>query len=236
MPKSSPFTPEMPDEKSPHEKGPDEKGADEKGADEKSADEKGPRGQGSSPALEPWDEVEEGLPDRRRVFAVRSDRVRSRLTGEHHTVDRLIGPDWVNVVAITERDELVLVRQWRFGARAFTLELPAGIIEPGEDPLRAGLRELREETGYAPREAPDADHVPRVIGKTMPNPAFMGNFCHTVLAPRVRLVGTQELDPMEEVEVLTVPIVDLDERMRRGELATALGMVALFWWRLQLSK
>lgn len=183
--------------------------------------------------LEPWDEIEEGPPDQRRVFAVRSDVVQSRLTGKRYTVDRLLGPDWVNVVAITDKDELILVRQWRFGARAFTLELPAGIIEPGEEPLTAGLRELREETGYAPLGSPLPGEVPRVIGKTMPNPAFMGNFCHTVLAPRVSLVAAQELDPMEEVEVVTVPLAELDERLRRGELATALGMVALLWWRLQ---
>lgn len=52
--------------------------------------------------IEPWDEVSEGVPDRRRLFTVRSDVVRSRLTGREHTVDRLIAPDWVNVVAITE--------------------------------------------------------------------------------------------------------------------------------------
>lgn len=102
---------------------------------------------------EPWDEVSEGVPDRRRLFTVRSDVVRFRLTGREHTVDRLIAPAWVNVVAITERDEMLFVRQWRFGSRTFTLEIPAGLNEPGEEPLPAGQRELLEETGYA---GPDA--------------------------------------------------------------------------------
>ena len=182
--------------------------------------------------LEPWEEVRQGTPDQRHVFAVRSDVVRSRLTGKEWTVDRLITRDWVNVVAVTDQDELVLVKQWRFGARAFTLELPAGLVETGEDPLLAGLRELREETGFAPVTTGDA----RVIGDCMPNPAFMGNKCTTVFAPRVALAGEQELDPMEEVEVVKVPVDDVDALLRRGELATALGMVALLWWKLATAR
>ncbi len=179
----------------------------------------------------PWDEVAEGEPDKRRVFTVRSDVVRSQKTGQAWTIDRLLCPDWVNVVAITDNDELLLVKQWRFGARAFTLELPAGLVEPGEDPLAAGLRELLEETGYAPH-----DEAARVIGTCQPNPAFMSNVCTTVFAPRTALLQAQELDPMEEVEVVRVPLHDVDAMLRRGELATALAMVALHWWRLAVQR
>lgn len=181
-------------------------------------------------SVDPWDEVSEGDPDKRRVFTVRSDVVRSRKTGVAWTVDRLFCADWVNVVAITDADELVLVKQWRFGVRAFTLELPAGLVEPGEDPLAAGLRELLEETGYGPVSGDDG--AVRVIGSCSPNPAFMDNRCTTVLAPRVTLLKEQELDPMEEVEVARVPLNDIDALLRRGEMTTALGMVALQWWRL----
>src|SRR5687768_1966342 len=97
-----------------------------------------------------WDEISRGEPDKRKIFTVRSDVIRSRNTGRQYTVDRLECANWVNVVALTENDELVLVKQWRFGARAFTLELPAGLVEEGERALDAGLRELVEETGYAP--------------------------------------------------------------------------------------
>jgi 8-oxo-dGTP pyrophosphatase MutT (NUDIX family) len=181
--------------------------------------------------LKPWDDVEEGLPDQRRVFTVRSDVVQSRASQKRFTVDRLMAPDWVTVVALTPDDKIVLVRQWRFGVRAFTLELPAGLVESGEDPLAAGVRELREETGYAP-----CDVAPRLIGRAWPNPAFMGNVCHTVLATGVRCVGAQDLDPMEEVEVVTVPIADLDDLTRRGELSTALALVGLAWWRLDAGR
>lgn len=176
--------------------------------------------------LLPFLEVSEGTPDRRRVFSIRSDQVKSQLSGKHFTVDRLLGPDWVNVVATTVDDRLVLVRQWRFGSRSFTWELPAGLVEPGEDPLAAGLRELREETGYHPGDASAA----RVIGVVHPNPAFMNNVCTTVFAPGCVLAGEQELDPSEEIEVGTVSKDELSDKIAAGELSTALGLVGLYWW------
>lgn len=176
--------------------------------------------------LLPFLEVSQGESDRRRVFTIRSDQVKSQLSGRTFTVDRLIGPDWVNVVAITPDQRLVLVRQWRFGTRSFTWELPAGLVEHGEDPLQAGLRELREETGYAPVDGAQA----RVIGVVHPNPAFMSNVCTTVLAPNCALAGEQQLDPSEEIEIGTVPLDELPARVASGELSTALGLVGLYWW------
>jgi 8-oxo-dGTP pyrophosphatase MutT (NUDIX family) len=176
--------------------------------------------------IEPWDEVSEGAPDPRRVFTVRSDVVRSRVTGREHIVDRLLVPDWVNVVAVTEHNEMLFVRQWRFGTRTFTLEIPAGLVEPGEESLEAGQRELLEETGYA---GPDA----RVIGTVFPNPAFMNNRTTTIYLPRVTRVAEQRLDPMEELEIVKVPIAEVDRMLKEGgELATAIGMVALMWWQM----
>ncbi len=176
--------------------------------------------------LLPFLEVSQGDADHRRVFTIRSDRVTSQLSGRTFTVDRLIGPDWVNVVAITADERIVLVRQWRFGTRTFTWELPAGLVEHGEDPLVAGLRELREETGYAPKETEGA----RIIGVVHPNPAFMSNVCTTVLATGCVVAGAQHLDPSEEIEVGTVPLDELPARVASGELSTALGLVGLYWW------
>jgi ADP-ribose pyrophosphatase len=176
--------------------------------------------------LEPWDELAQGEPDHRRVFTVRSDRVKSRMSGREFTVDRLVAPDWVNIVALTERDELVLVRQWRFGARAFTVELPAGLLEKDEDPVAGALRELLEETGYAPERREDV----RIIGSCAPNPAFMNNTCHTVFAPRVVKVAAQNLDEMEEVQMLLASREDVERMLADGSLRTALGLVGLYFW------
>ena len=60
----------------------------------------------------------------------------------------LVHSDWVNIIALTPDQHIVLVRQFRFGINAFSLEIPGGMIDAGEDPIVAGLRELREETGF----------------------------------------------------------------------------------------
>ena len=83
-------------------------------------------------------------------------------------------PDWVNVVAVTPEGKIVLVRQFRFGSNALSLEVPGGVMEEGEDPIAAGVRELSEETGYGGGKA-------RLLGSVHPNPAIQDNRCHFVL-------------------------------------------------------
>ena len=54
-------------------------------------------------------------------------------------------PDWINVIPLTDRGEVLLVRQFRFGIQDFTLEIPGGMCDPGETPVESARRELREE-------------------------------------------------------------------------------------------
>lgn len=195
-------------------------------------------------ALKPFVEEQHGETLQRRIFAVRQDVVRSQLTGRALHVDRLVCPDWVNVVAFTAADELVVVRQWRFGSRAFSVEVPAGALHPGEDPIAGGLRELAEETGYTPDDVDAVVHV----GATRPNPAFMDNRCHTIWVPRATKTLPQRLDESEEVEVTTLPRTAIDRLLRHAARAAAvephandhddhvldnaLVVVALTLWRL----
>jgi ADP-ribose pyrophosphatase len=120
---------------------------------------------------------------------------------------------------------VVMVRQYRHGAQRVTLELPGGIVDPGEDPAEAAARELVEETGY---------RAARVLslGSLNPNPALFDNRIHTYLAEEVERVAEIANGPLEETVVELVPVRDVPERVRRGEIDHALVVAALHWWSL----
>lgn len=128
--------------------------------------------------------------------------------------------DWVNVVALTTDQQLVLVRQFRYGIDEFSLEIPGGIIDAGEDPLAAGVRELREETGFVGKSA-------RVLGAVHPNPAIQSNRCHLVLVEDARRDAALEWDPDEELEILTLPVDEVYALAQRGGITHALVLNAL---------
>jgi ADP-ribose pyrophosphatase len=129
-------------------------------------------------------------------------------------------PDWVNVVAVTADGKIVLVKQFRFGANALSLEIPGGVIERGEDPLAAGLRELLEETGYGGGAA-------RRLGSVRPNPAILDNECHFVLVEGVVPTGPVNWDPDEEIEVSAVPVAQALAWARSGTISHSLSVAAL---------
>lgn len=132
-------------------------------------------------------------------------------------------PDWVNVLAHTADDRLVLVNQYRYGIDAFSWEIPGGVIERGEDPVAAGVRELLEETGYAGRDA-------RLLASVHPNPAFMSNRCHLVLVEDCRLVAPPAWDPDEEMEVAALPVAEVFHRARSGGISHSLVLDALLFF------
>lgn len=156
-----------------------------------------------------------------RIFGVDRVRRRSQDRGGEHDYWRLQTGDWVNVIPITRRGEVVLVRQERHGIGANTLETPGGLVDPGEAPAAAALREMEEETGYR-------GGVAEPLGWVHPNPAIQSNRLHMFLARDVVKVGAPTPDAHEEVEVLTVPLTQVRELVRRGVITHALVVCALY--------
>ena len=128
---------------------------------------------------------------------------------------------WANVVALTKRGEVVLVKQYRHGVEDVLWEFPGGVVEDGEDPLDGAKRELLEETGYA---------SPRLIqvARLYPNPALQTNALYCFLALAAEKVGGQNLDAGEDIEVDLMPLDKLIEMARRGEFPHALMTAVLF--------
>jgi 8-oxo-dGTP pyrophosphatase MutT (NUDIX family) len=121
-------------------------------------------------------------------------------------------PSWAAVLCVTSTDEVVLVRQYRHGIAAESLELPAGVIERGETPLEAAQRELREETGYV------AERWQELV-RFATEPSRHTAFAHFYSAVGARLDGPGRLDHGEEIETVTVPRASLMELVEQGGIA-----------------
>lgn len=172
--------------------------------------------------MQPWEFLESESRRDYGIFFTRIDQLRSPRTG--HVLRRVVieAPHWVNVVARTVDGQFVLVRQIRHGIGVPSLEIPAGMVEPGEEPVLAAARELMEETGYEPGSM-------RLLGQVHPNPAFQSNTCFMYLADGCRLVKPVQLDDGEDIQVELWSWDALLKAVRSGEIQHALMIAALFY-------
>ena len=177
----------------------------------------------SVPAVAPpvWRVLEEEHLQHCKVFDVHKATMESPLTGEPHPFYRIESPAWVNIVALTEAEELVLIRQFRHGSRVVTLEIPGGLVDPGETPEFAGGRELLEETGYRAGRLES-------LGSLNPNPALFANRVHMQVA--LDCVQEQEIQntSTEHTTVELLPLAELPGVLRAGGIDHALVVAALY--------
>ncbi len=169
-----------------------------------------------------WTRGDERVLAKTRVLELRSIHYRHPGRGTERDFVVAHAPDWVNVLALTPDGRLVLVRQFRFGSDGFSLELPGGAVEAGEDPVAAAVRELSEETGYGGGRV-------RLLGSVHPNPAIMDNRCHFVLVDGAVPAGPVNWDQDEEIEVSTAPVADVFAWARSGRITHSLTVAALIF-------
>lgn len=173
-----------------------------------------------SPSPRPWPRLASEHGPHMMIFRPRYDTLRNPRTDE--VLRRLVleTPDWVNVVALTDARELVVVRQFRFGSDSITTEIPGGVIDAGEAHAEAAQRELREETGFTSTRW-------TYLGAVEPNPAFHTNLCHHWLAEGAVRTHELELDRGEDIVIATIPLAEVPARIRRGDIRHALVLTAL---------
>jgi 8-oxo-dGTP pyrophosphatase MutT (NUDIX family) len=177
-----------------------------------------------------WERLGHTSQLRTRIFDVVGARYRHPVRSTEREFVVIQAPDWVNVVALTSDNHIVLVRQFRYGINEFSLEVPGGVMEAGEDPVMAGLRELREETGFSGAPA-------KLLGSVHPNPAIQANRCHFVFVDAAVKAHELEWDADEEIHVTTQPVDEVLDLAHSGGIVHGLTLNALMLferqWRLR---
>jgi len=172
--------------------------------------------------IRPWPTIDSKELGNFRIFSIREDRKRSPRTDREHDFIVMNCRNWVNVVAVTEDDQIVMVEQYRHGTNTVELEIPGGVMDATDtSPVEAGLRELREETGYAGEDA-------RLIGEVFSNPAIMNNRTYTVLVRDCREVHETEFDHGEDLVTRLIPIDEVHRLVAAGEIRHSLVVAALY--------
>lgn len=157
-----------------------------------------------------------------RVFKVREDFCERESDKKESTFFVIENPDWVNIIAVTKDDEVVMIEQFRHGTEEIILEIPGGMVDAGEDIERAARRELLEETGYS-----SENFV--YLGKSRPNPALQNNTIHHFLARDAEKNGETNFDEHESVVTRLLPLSDVAKLTLDGKITHSLAIAGFYY-------
>jgi 8-oxo-dGTP pyrophosphatase MutT (NUDIX family) len=180
------------------------------------------------PSVRRWTRIREEVADDYRIFRV-TRAIFRKPDGRDFDFFLIRSPDWVNVVPLTPEGRVVLIRQWRAGTDRLVIEVPGGMVDPGEDPAHAAARELAEETGYRPGAL-------QSLGAIRPNPAIQDNRLHVFLARDCTPDGPPHLEDREDIEAFEATFEEVDALVRSGDLDHALVLCALAMARRTLEE
>lgn len=159
-----------------------------------------------------------------RILSVHVDKVLlpNGNTSTREVVDHV---DGVGVLALDEENRVLTVTQYRYVFGRELLEIPAGKLDPGEDPVTGALRELKEETGAVP-------DIFLPLGRILPAPGCYGEALHLFLARNLHMED-QHLDPDEFLNVERIPFDEMVHRCLTGEIEDAKTVVAILRAKVQ---
>lgn len=147
-----------------------------------------------------------------------------KITSDYYVLEY---PNWANAVAITENNEVILIKQYRHAADIISLEIPGGVIDGDEDPRDGIKRELLEETGYLFEDI-------ELISTIYPNPATSNNITYGFLAKGGKKTQEQSLDEHEDIEVSLHSIKDVKQLLLDNKFPQALHTTALMYAFLKM--
>ncbi len=176
--------------------------------------------------------------DKKHLYSTRIMEVNAQTAispnGDESSFIVLDAPDWVIAVPFLDKkqayivhnideDCFLMVSQWRHGAEELSIEFPGGVVDKGEDPLKAAKRELLEETGY------DASEIIH-LGSINPNPAIYSNTLHIYGAKALSNTHTLDLDDDEFVSFQAIPVREVIQDMGKKPYCHSLMATALLFY------
>lgn len=177
---------------------------------------------GDGKTITPWKVLESKYAYRDRWLALRSDTVQlpnGRILSPFHVIEQ---PDWVTAIALTHDGNILLVEEYRHGARQTVIELPSGIHDKPEEPLAAMKRELLEETGFSSEEW-------HPLGSFFANAPRLDNRVHCYVALDARKVADPRLDDGEVLIPHEVPFSSFLADLRDGRRTFHGFQVGAMW-------
>lgn len=170
--------------------------------------------------IEPWTTTNERLEYTTNIFKLLSRNMKLASENISATFTIVEAADWINVLPVTEKNEVILVEQFRYGLAEPTLELPGGLIDEGEKPIETAKRELLEETGFHSSDW-------KALGKVSSNPAFLTNYTHFFLCTGCVKKALQNLDGLERINVHLIPFDVFLQMVLNGEIHHSLTVAAV---------
>ncbi len=162
-----------------------------------------------------------------RVISLKVDEV-TLPNGGKSSREIVNHPGAVAVIALTKNNKLILVEQYRKALERSILEIPAGKLEKGEEPIETAKRELEEETGYTAGEW-------TYLQSFATSPGFADEVIHLYVAKNLSVVEEKkQLDEDEFVELMEVTIEEAEQLMADGKIYDAKTAFAIIWLKLYL--
>lgn len=174
--------------------------------------------------IEPWSVARENKKYHTPIFNLLQRKMQLEAKDEKDEGDFYVleAPEWVNVIPITKNNDVVLVEQYRYGIEQPTLEIPGGMVDPGEEPQESIKRELIEETGYESKKWSS-------LGKVSSNPAIMTNYTHLYLAEDCEMTASEkpEGDQHERINVHLLPMNEFLDFVADGTIHHSIMVAAV---------
>ena len=162
-----------------------------------------------------------------KVFDIKLEQIEYNATGNKGRREVVLHPGGGVVVPVTSEDKIIFVKQYRYPFDTIMIELPAGKLDKGEDPLNCASRELTEETGYISSDI-------KKLGKIYTSPGFCNEVLHIYLAKNLTPGKHAREEGEEGMEIIELSLSEAEEKIRSGEIVDAKTISGLYMYKNQL--